>query len=202
MIHGSRRGTNTISTSTDTVAEPDTQPSLNLLESTDSGINAEVLKTTAVLTATGVAGRVALQHIPSVEPLIAIAAATGFYFGTRQGMFAGGTGYYLSNFLVYGGQGPWTAFQIVGAAAAGASGGLIGKVSEGKYAFLSSAFVGVMMYELTVNIGSLGFASFTVIGAAYLASAVPFVLTHIASTIGFGLILYGSKEKIGLYRKN
>lgn len=202
MIHGSRRGTNTISTSTDTVAEPDAQPSLKLLESTDTGIDTDVLKTTAVLTASGIAGRVALQHIPSVEPLVAIAAATGFYFGTRQGMIAGGTGYYLSNFLVYGGQGPWTAFQIVGAAAAGASGGLIGKVSEGKYAFLSSAMVGVLMYELFINIGSLGFASFTGMGLAYLAAAVPFTVTHIASTIGFGLILYGSREKIGLYRKN
>jgi hypothetical protein len=195
-------GVKSINSSTDTVAEPDTQPSLELLESSDSGINTDVLKTTAIITATGVAGRVALQHVPSVEPLIAVAAATGFYFGTKEGMIAGGTGYYLSNFLVYGGQGPWTAFQVAGAALAGASGGLIGKASEGKYAFLSSAVVGVLIYEILVNIGSLGFASFTGVGIGYLAAALPFTATHIASTIGFGLMLYGSKEKIGLYRKN
>lgn len=173
-----------------------------MLESADTDTKTDILKKTAVLTAAGVAGRVALQHIPSVQPLIAVAAATGFYFGTREGMIAGGTGFYISNFLVYGGQGPWTVFQVVGAAAAGASGGFFGKVSEVKYAFFSSALVGVIAYELVVNIGSLGFASFTGIGLSYLASAAPFTLTHVASTLGFGLILYGSKERIGLYRKN
>lgn len=160
------------------------------------------LAVTTALTAAGVAGRVALQHIPSVEPLVAVAAATGFYFGAKKGAVAGASGFYISNFLVYGGQGPWTVFQVLGAATAGLSGGLLGKVSEGRYTFLSSALVGVIAYEFFVNLGSLTFATFTGIGATYLASSVPFVLTHIASTIGFGLILYGFKEKIGLYRKN
>lgn len=156
--------------------------------------------TTIALTASGVAGRVALQHIPSLEPLIAVAAATGFYFGAKKGVLAGASGYYLSNFLVFGGQGPWTIFQVVGAGAAGLAGGTFGKLFEGRKAFFTSAFIGVLAYEIIVNIGSLSFAAFTGIGVSYLISALPFSLTHIASTIGFGLVLYGAKEKIGLFR--
>jgi len=158
------------------------------------------LKAVAALTVSGVAGRVALQHIPSVEPLIAVAAATGFYFGPRYGIAAGGSGYYLSNFLVFGGQGPWTIFQVLGAGSAGLIGGTLGKASNGRVTFLSSLFVGVAAFELFVNLGSLTFATFTGLGLSYLVSAFPFTVTHLVSTVGFGLILYGSKERIGLYK--
>lgn len=171
-------------------------------DSDSDSLISSALTTTLALTASGIAGRVALQHIPSVEPLVAVAAATGFYFGTRKGVFAGATGFYLSNFLVFGGQGPWTVFQVLGAGAAGLSGGMIGKFFNGRTAFFTSAIVGVIVYEILVNLGSLTFAAFTGIGVSYLVSALPFTLTHIASTIGFGLILYGAKEKIGLYRNN
>lgn len=186
----------------DILTEPGLQTPSETGDEASTSTIYSTLAVTAALTAAGIAGRAALQHVPSVEPLTAVAAATGFYFGMRKGVLAGASGFYLSNFLVYGGQGPWTVFQVLGAAAAGVSGGIIGKASEGRYAFLSSALIGVITYELFVNLGSLTFASFTGIGAAYLASATPFVLIHIASTIGFGLILYGSKEKIGLYRQN
>lgn len=170
----------------------------------DSGSSrlSSALATTVSLTVSGVIGRVSLQHIPSVEPLIAVAAATGFYFGTKEGVLAGATGYYVSNFLVFGGQGPWTIFQVLGAGAAGLTGGAFGKFFEGRTAFFTSAFIGVAVYEILVNIGSLSFAAFTGVGTAYLLSALPFSLTHLASTLGFGLILYGAKEKIGLYREN
>ncbi len=161
-----------------------------------------VLATTVGLTASGVIGRVALQHVPSVEPLIAVAAATGFYFGTKEGVLAGTTGYYISNFLVFGGQGPWTVFQVLGAGAAGLTGSVFGRFFEGRTAFFTSVIIGVTVYEILVNIGSLSFAAFTGLGVSYLLSALPFSLTHLASTIGFGLILYGAKEKIGLYRED
>lgn len=171
-------------------------------DSDSDSSTSSAITTTLALTASGIAGRVALQHIPSVEPLIAVAAATGFYFGTSKGVFAGFTGYYLSNFFVFGGQGPWTVFQVLGAGVAGLSGGVFGKFFEGRTAFFTSAVLGVAVYEVLVNIGSLSFAAFTGIGTSYMISALPFTLTHIASTIGFGLILYGAKEKIGLYRNN
>ncbi|WEL23849.1 hypothetical protein [Candidatus Nanohalovita haloferacivicina] len=154
---------------------------------------------TAVLTATGVAGRVALQHVPSVEPLIAVAAATGFYFGMREGVAAGATGYYISNFLVWGGQGPWTFFQVLGAAAAGVTGGLAGNISKGRNAFLVSTAVGLVVYEVVINLASVGFMA-SGFSFAFMAAALPFAFAHLVSTVGFGLILYGSKEKIGLYR--
>jgi hypothetical protein len=168
----------------------------------DSGSLVTSLAISVGLAGAGVAGRAGLQHIPSVEPLIAVAAATGFYFGTKRGVLVGASAFYASNFLVYGGQGPWTVFQVFGAAAAGMLGGLFGDLSESRLSFFGSAALGVIAYEVIVNLGSLSFASFSGLGVAYLLSAVPFGLTHLASTIGFGLILYGSKEKIGLYRND
>lgn len=186
-----------------TVSDDQTVSTENIDSESDSGsLISSALATTVALTASGIAGRVALQHVPSVEPLIAVAAATGFYFGARKGVLAGATGFYLSNFLVFGGQGPWTVFQVLGAGAAGLSGGIFGKFFNGRTAFFTSAFIGVAAYEILVNLGSLTFAAFTGVGVSYMVSALPFTLTHIASTLGFGLILYGAKEKIGLYRNN
>ena len=167
----------------------------------ETNISISPLIVTAGLTSAGIAGRAGLQHIPSVEPLVAVAVASGFYFGTKEGLIAGASGYYLSNFLVYGGQGPWTIFQVLGAGLAGLSGSIFGKYFDGRTAFFSSILVGVTTFQLIVNIGSLGL-SFSTGGLTYLAAAAPFAFTHYASTIGFGLILYGSKEKIGLYRKD
>ncbi len=170
-------------------------------DESDTSAKYSSLKTTAALTTAGVAGRVALQHVPNVSPIVAVAVATGFYFGVREGAVAGASGYYLSNFLVYGGQGPWTAFQVLGAASAGIIGGLIGKKLKGSPAFMLSVLLGVLSFQAVMNIGSLSFASFTGIGLAYLAASIPFVVTHVASTLGFGLMLYGSRRKIGLYRQ-
>jgi hypothetical protein len=167
----------------------------------NSSVSISPLLATTGLTAAGIAGRAGLQHVPSVEPLIAVAVASGFYFGAKEGFMAGASGYYLSNFLVYGGQGPWTIFQVAGAGLAGLSGALLGKSFDGKIAFFSSILVGVTAFELLVNLGSLGF-SFSTGGLTYLVAAIPFTFTHFASTIGFGLMLYGSKEKIGLYRED
>jgi uncharacterized membrane protein len=167
----------------------------------ESEVSVSPLVVTAGLTAAGIAGRIGLQHIPSVEPLIAVAVASGFYFGAKEGFIAGASGYYLSNFMVYGGQGPWTVFQVFGAGLAGLSGALLGKYFDNKIAFFTSILVGVTAFEILVNLGSLGF-SFSTGGLTYLLGALPFTFTHFASTIGFGLMLYGSREKIGFYRED
>ncbi len=167
----------------------------------DTSTKYSSLKATAALTSAGIAGRVSLQHVPNVSPVVAIAVATGFYFGIREGAVAGASAYYISNFLVYGGQGPWTLFQVLGAASAGVIGGAVGKQFKGGTAFMLSAFAGVLSFQFLMNLGSLSFASFTGMGLAYLAASVPFVVTHIASTLGFGLMLYGSRRKSGLYRQ-
>ncbi|MFH1294629.1 MAG: hypothetical protein ABIH90_01655, partial [Candidatus Aenigmatarchaeota archaeon] len=68
----------------------------------------------AALTSLGVMGRVALQWIPSVEPIVPLAIVVSFFLGYKYGVSSGMGAFYASNFLVWGGQGPWTIFQVVG----------------------------------------------------------------------------------------
>ncbi|MDY6776656.1 MAG: hypothetical protein SVQ76_00960 [Candidatus Nanohaloarchaea archaeon] len=149
---------------------------------------------TAALTGLGVLGRSAFQHVPSVAPLVAVAVAAGFYGGARHGLASGSTGYLASNFLVWGGQGPWTAFQVGGAALAGTVGAFLGRISGRRGAFLASLVAGTLAYEAAVNLGSLLYMPW--LGVAGLAAAVPFAAVHLASTIGFGSILHGFEHKL------
>lgn len=181
----------------DVLSSPGVRPSVES-ESLDSSINA--LKATVVLTASGVAGRVALQHVPSVEPLIAVAAASGFYFGARYGVASGASGFLISNFLVFGGQGPWTVFQVLGAGFSGLAGGFSGKLFENRYGFLLSVLIGVLGFELFVNLGSVVYASFSGVGVGYLVAAAPFSGAHVLSSLGFGGVIYGAKEMVEKYR--
>lgn len=155
---------------------------------------------TAALTGAGIGGRVMLQHIPSVEPLIAVAVAIGFYNGARHGIAAGATGYYLSNFLVFGGQGPWSLFQLIGGAGAGLIGALAGRHMNNRMAYLGALLGGVLAFELAVNMWTLVPSSLIGGGVTTVLAAAPFILAHGISTIGFGAILYGTRTRIGLDR--
>ncbi|MCX6709808.1 MAG: hypothetical protein NTV63_02520, partial [Candidatus Woesearchaeota archaeon] len=74
----------------------------------------------------GAAGlRATMQFLPSVEPLTFFAMLSGFLFGKKKGFIAGASSLYLSNFLVFGGQGPWTLFQALGFGIAGFLGGFL-----------------------------------------------------------------------------
>lgn len=152
----------------------------------------------SALTGTGIVSRALLQSFPSVEPLIAVAVAIGFYKGPRYGIAAGASGFYLSNFLVYGGQGPWSLFQLLGAGAAGLIGALGGRFGDGRVVFFGSMIAGVFGFELAVNAGSVTMASLFGGGIGMLVAAVPFVVIHLVSTCGFGMMLYGSARGIGL----
>ncbi|MFB6292497.1 MAG: hypothetical protein ABEI58_03825 [Candidatus Nanohaloarchaea archaeon] len=167
-------------------------------ESSDTGSTYRTaVKMTAVLTAAGIAGRVALQHIPSVETVLPMAVAAGFFYGSRYGFASGAAGFFATNFLVWGGQGPWTVFQVLGAGAAGASGGLMGVLSERPEAFFASLVAGTLIFETAVNLGSLAYTPWAAASPlTYLAAALPFAGIHIASSIGFGSIIYGIDGKL------
>lgn len=143
---------------------------------------------TAALLGGGILGRVALQHVPSVEPLVAAAVAAGFYGTWRHGAFVGAAGFVASNALVWGGQGSWTLFQATGAAGAGVAGAMLAAAGTGRLRFVAALVLGTATFEAAVNAGSLAFMPF---GTAALMAAVPFTLMHLGSTIGFGLIIDG-----------
>jgi len=161
-------------------------------------ISAETLAVTAALTASGILGRVALQHYPSIETVLPLAIAVGFYGGKRQGLASGMTGFYATNFLVYGGQGPWTFYQMAGAGLAALTASYLSKISSGRKMYFASLFTGTVAFELVVNGVSLILSGTGLLSApAYLLAAVPFALTHLVSTLGFGVTIYGFNRTLG-----
>lgn len=149
----------------------------------------------------GIAGRAALQGIPSVETVTPLAIASGYYLGWRKGLYVGAAGFFISNFLVWGGQGPWTVFQILAAASAGIIGAGFSGIGKSRYSFFSSILAGTLAYETVINLGSVVYTPWA-IGSPlpYFSAAVPFALIHLTSSVGFGGVLYGfddSLERIG-----
>jgi hypothetical protein len=174
--------------------------------SSESGetVSAKTLAVTAALTASGIIGRVALQHYPSIETVLPVAIAIGFYAGKKQGLASGITGFYATNFLVYGGQGPWTFYQMAGAGLAALTASYLSKISSGRKMYLGSLVLGTVAFEAVINLGSLFFSGIGLLSVpAYLLAAVPFALTHLVSTVGFGVTIYGFERTIrSVYGRN
>jgi hypothetical protein len=167
-------------------------------------ISSKTLAVTASLTASGIIGRVFLQHYPSIETVLPVAIAVGFYAGRKQGLASGMTGFYATNFLVYGSQGPWTFYQMAGAGLAAVAASYMSKISSGKKMYLGSLIVGTAAFEAVVNIGSLFFSGVGLFSIpAYLLAAVLFALTHLASTLGFGVTIYGFNRTLrSVYKRD
>ena len=160
----------------------------------DTSVSLSVLKAPAlnklafstILCSAGILGRIALQGIPSVEPLIAVSVIAGYFFGWKYGAYAGALGFFASNFFVWGFQGPWTVAQVIGAGAAGMSSSAIGRVTKSKYGAYLSLGLGVLLFETAVNLGT---AWFWIFGPLALVTAMPFGIVHAISTLSFGAII-------------
>ncbi len=157
----------------------------------------------STITAIGIFGRVLFQFIPSVEPLTALAIAIGYFYGIRHGIFVGAVGFFASNFFVWGFQGPWTIFQVIGAALAATAGAIIGRLPNAKNrmrTFIIALALGTIAFEVAVNIGwGIMLSVFAPMNAAMALSfigALPFAIVHIASSIGFGAILYDFRDRL------
>lgn len=150
---------------------------------------ARTVTAVAALTAAGITGRVMLQHFPSVEPLVPAAIASGYLFGRSAGFASGFTGFVVTNFLVWGGHGPWSFFQVFGAGLAGYSGSMFSGYGSRK-GFFASMIAGTLIYEAVVNLGSLYYMPLGILGA------LPFAAIHLSSSLGFGAILYGFRTDI------
>lgn len=159
------------------------------------GLSSSSLMKLAALTGVGLLGRVALQWVPSVEPLVPLSIAVSFFLGYKYGLPSGMASFYASNFLVWGGQGPWTLFQVLGTGAAALIGSGFGKISKSKYSLAAAAAIGTLAYDL---IADLSFAFFGFFSPFLLfVLPLPFTAVHIASSVGFAMVIYGFKDKIG-----
>jgi energy-coupling factor transport system substrate-specific component len=152
---------------------------------------------TTLLTLVGVLGRVAFQYIPSVEPLTPLSILTGFFLGPLAGFASGASGFYLSNFLVWGGQGPWTLFQALGAGLAGFIGGLFGKLGKkSRWKALASTIIGISIYEFIVTLGSSIFSLNPGFILFYFLTSLPFSFVHLISSVGFMVFFFEFKEGV------
>lgn len=150
----------------------------------------------SALLATAVLGRVALQFVPSIEPIIPFAIIAGFLFGIKEGFLLGATAYTASNFFVWGLQGPWTIFQALGAGIAGGLAGFAGKGKKTNWKdIVIWSVIGTLVFEFLMNISGalLGIALFPGVGLLliplYFLTALPFSAAHIAANIGFARLL-------------
>ncbi len=110
----------------------------------------------------------------------------GWLFGRKKGFLIGASSLYISNFFVFGGQGPWTLPQLFCFGVAGWLGGLVGK----KLNFIKSIFVmllATVFFELVMNAYSAIFFGGNLLLA--LVTALPFSLTHLVSNAVFALAL-------------
>ncbi|MDO8428735.1 MAG: hypothetical protein Q7S92_05980 [Candidatus Diapherotrites archaeon] len=103
-------------------------------------------------------GRAVLKlfPLPSVEPIIPLAVLAGITLGMDAGIIVGAGGFFLSNFLVPGGQGFWTIWQAMGAGLAGLLPAITGqtkKIEEisSEY-YLGMTLAGIFLFEILINI--------------------------------------------------
>ena len=149
-----------------------------------------------LLTSAAVAGRAALQHVPSVEPITPFAILAGFILGPIYGFTAGASAFYASNFFVWGGQGPWTLFQCLGAGLAGFIAGCFGKRWKNFKLYALAMVVGVLAYEFIVTV-AMGAMWTGFIGLPfYFLTSIPFMLVHLVSSFGIGAVLWKARDTL------
>ncbi|MBW2989081.1 ECF transporter S component [Candidatus Woesearchaeota archaeon] len=145
----------------------------------------------------GVALRVPMQAVPSAEPITFFAILAGWLFGKKKGFITGAAAGYISNFLMIGGQGPWTIFQVIGWGLAGFLGGFIGRIKPKKsyFAYWLKAIIPVMLVAVSATlvfevIMNVSWASFFPYGIfTLMLSSLPFTLIHLVSNVSFSLLL-------------
>jgi uncharacterized membrane protein len=141
----------------------------------------------------GILGRVLLQGIPSAEPITLFAVLAGSLFGWKKGAAVGASSWYLSNFFMFGGQGPWTLIHMFN----GASAGFLGSLVKNKSNYIKTAsimLIATLIFEITMNISSGLFLGIGILTS--FITALPFMFTHIVSNLGFSLIIPKARKTI------
>jgi energy-coupling factor transport system substrate-specific component len=130
--------------------------------------------------------RVPMQAIPNVEPLTFFALLAGWLFGWKKGIVAGVSSLYISNFLVFGGQGLWTIFQVAGYGLVGFFGSLLRKKST-LLEVLGITFIATISLQLIFNLGWSILIGFNVFAA--ILTGLIFTVVHVISNLIFAVFL-------------
>jgi energy-coupling factor transport system substrate-specific component len=137
--------------------------------------------------------RVPMQAVPSAEPLTFFAILAGWLFGRKKGFLTGASALVLSNFFMFGGQGPWTPFQMLGFGIAGWLGGTLRKKAS-YVEVIIIAVLATLAFEVVMNLTTLFIFSTSIFMA--FALALPFIATHLVSNVIFALALPSAKKFI------
>ena len=135
--------------------------------------------------------RVPMQVVPSAEPITFFAMLAGWLFGSKKGFAVGASSLFLSNYVVMGGQGPWTVFQVAGFGLAGFLGGFLRK-NASKTEVVIYVVVATIIFEFIMNTSSIFFVGFN-LPAAFIMS-IPFGIVHLVSNVSFALLLPKAKK--------
>ena len=154
---------------------------------------AEVVALVATLAALAVVGRLAFAAIPNVKPTTDIVLFAGYALGPIPGFVVGAVTALASN--VFLGQGPWTAWQMVGWGAVGVGGGLLALATRGRdLSRVSLAlvcglaglgfgmFMDVYQWTLSARQGLDGYLAIS-------ASSAPYNLAHAIGNVAFCLLI-------------
>ncbi|MCP3032684.1 ECF transporter S component [Halobacillus sp. A1] len=149
-------------------------------------MNTYKLTLIAMLAALAVAGRIAMSHLPNIQPVTAIIIIAGFWLGPLAGVLMAGLVTFLSNVIL--GMGVWTLWQIISWSVIGMIAGLLGKYWSAMpvwvlaiYGFVSGIFFGFMI-SITMYTAGQPFWGY------YLAG-LPMDINHaVANTVFIGLL--------------
>jgi len=140
--------------------------------------------------------RAGMQFLPSVEPITFFAVLSGWLFGRTKGFAVGASSLYVSNFFVFGGQGPWTIVQALSFGIAGWLGGLASK--RLRYVEAIGYMLGAtIVFEIIMNVFSGMFFGGNVLLAFFTGSL--FAGFHLISNLVFALLLPSAGRQIQKY---
>jgi uncharacterized membrane protein len=135
--------------------------------------------------------RVPMQWIPSAEPISFFAMLSGWMFGKKKGFLVGASALFLSNFMVMGGQGPWTLPQMLAFGMIGYLGGFL-REKASIVEVMGFALVGTLAFEVIMNIASL--AIFPAGIFLLFLTGLPFLAIHVISNLAFVSLLPKAKR--------
>lgn len=141
--------------------------------------------------------RIPMQAAPNVEPITFFAILAGWLFGKKKGFLTGASAGYISNFFVFGGQGPWTIFQVLGWGLAGFLGGFLRKKSK-VFEVVIMAAIATLLYQLIVNTAWAFMLSKVLSISIFISflTALPFILPQLISNSVFALFLPKARKII------
>jgi energy-coupling factor transport system substrate-specific component len=108
------------------------------------------LAVVATLGAAAAAGRVLFAAVPGVQPVTVIAVVAGASLGLRAGVATGALAAFVSNLFL--GQGIWTPQQMLGWAACGAVGAMLGPAIRGRVPLAAVCAVLGLLFSASMDL--------------------------------------------------